>query len=94
MININQVCFTSPLAERLLSNNKAPAPDAASLTEVDCKGKKWFQWTGALKKVNGITKAEDYVQIVQETLKLSVRRLILGTVGCSNRTVILKTHQN
>uniref|UniRef100_A0A3B4U6F4 Uncharacterized protein n=1 Tax=Seriola dumerili TaxID=41447 RepID=A0A3B4U6F4_SERDU len=34
--------------------------------------------TGALQRVNGITKKEDYLQILQDNLKSSARRLGLG----------------
>ena len=42
----------------------------------------------ALKKVNGIMKKEDYLQILQENLRSSTEDWVLGAVGCSSRTVI------
>ena len=48
--------------------------------------------SAALKKVNEIMKEGNYLQILQKNLKSSAEDLLLGAVGCSNRTMMNTTH--
>lgn len=57
---------------------------AGSITLWGCSA---VSGSAALKKLNGIMKKEDYLQILQENLKSSADWL-LGAAGCSNRTMI------
>ena len=47
----------------------------------------------ALKKVNGIVKKEDYLQIHQENLKSSAEDWFLCAAGCEKGTMNPNTHQ-
>ena len=47
-----------------------------------------------LKKVNGIMKKEDYLQILQDKPQSYAEDWVFAAVGCSNRTVIPNTHQS
>ena len=49
--------------------------------------------SAALKKVNGMMKEENYLQILQENLKSSAEDWLFGAGGCSYRTMIPNTYQ-